>query len=130
MKTMTQTTRDEYPATATAQADRVQFDVPAINIRETKDGYELQAEMPGVTKAGLDVTVENNELVIVGKRSDEPLPGELLHRESRRNDFRRAFEFDPSVDTTRIQAKIDQGVLTLTLPKAEAVKPRRIEVTE
>jgi len=45
------------------------------------------------------------------------------------NDFRRVFELDPALDTARIKARMDQGVLTLDLPKAERVKPRRIEVT-
>ena len=51
-----------------------------------------------------------------------------LHRESRGNDYRRVFEIDPSIDATKISAKIDQGVLTLHLPKTEAVKPRKIVV--
>ena len=51
-----------------------------------------------------------------------------LHRESRGSDFRRVFEIDPSIDATKISAKIDQGVLTPHLPKTEAVKPRKIVV--
>jgi len=52
----------------------------------------------------------------------------LIHRESRTDNFRRSFELDPSIDTAKISAKIDQGVVTLTLPKAEQVKPRKITV--
>jgi HSP20 family protein len=53
-----------------------------------------------------------------------------VYRETRGFDYRRAFEIDPSIDTAKITAKIDQGVLTLTLPKAESVKPRKITVTD
>ena len=53
----------------------------------------------------------------------------LLHRESRPENFRRAFELDPSIDTGKIIAKIDQGIATFTLPKAEQVKPRKIAVS-
>ncbi len=55
--------------------------------------------------------------------------GTLIHRESRRKNFRRAFELDPSIDAGKISARIEQGVLTLTLPKAEQVKPRKIAVS-
>ncbi|HYR58982.1 MAG TPA: Hsp20/alpha crystallin family protein [Chthoniobacteraceae bacterium] len=108
---------------------RANFLTPVANIHEDKDGYTLEAEMPGVTKDGLDVTVENGELVIVGRRSAAQPVGQALYRESRGWDFRRAFELDPSIDAAKITAKIEQGVLTLHLPKAEAVKPRKIAVS-
>jgi HSP20 family protein len=72
--------------------------------------------------------VENNELTIVGRRSMPAIPGTLVHRESRAENFRRPFELDPSIDAEKINAKIEQGVVTLTLPKAERVKPRKIAV--
>jgi HSP20 family protein len=56
--------------------------------------------------------------------------GDLVYGESRPLDYRRVFELDPSIDAARITAKVEQGVLTLTLPKAESVKPRKIAVTE
>lgn len=106
------------------------FLTPPANIREDKDGYVLEAEMPGVNKEGLSVTVENGELVIHGRRRAVEAQGTRVYRESRGADFRRAFELDPSIDASKITAKIDQGVLTLHLPKAEAVKPRQISVTD
>jgi HSP20 family protein len=84
--------------------------------------------MPGVNKEGLEIAVENNELTILGRRSLPAVDGTLIHRESRLENFRRTFELDPSIDTGKISAKIDQGVVTLTLPKAEQVKPRKIKV--
>ncbi|HEY2341431.1 MAG TPA: Hsp20/alpha crystallin family protein, partial [Chthoniobacteraceae bacterium] len=56
--------------------------------------------------------------------------GQLLYRESRTWDYRRAFELDPSIDASKISAKMEQGVLRLHLPKAESVKPRKIAVTD
>ena len=103
---------------------------PVANILETSDGYLLEAEMPGVAKDGIEVTVENGELIIVGRRGDKNLPGTAVYRESRPLDYRRVFDLDPSIDTARITAKMEQGILTLTLPKAEEVKPRRIQVTD
>jgi HSP20 family protein len=115
----------------TANGDRPtteQFIAPVATLLENTDGYTLEVEMPGVTKENLEMWVENNELTIVGRRSTPPAEGMVLHRESRPENFRRSFELDPSIDAGKISAKIEQGVVTLTLPKAEQVKPRKIAV--
>ena len=101
---------------------------PEVNIFETKDGYVLEAEMPGVNKDGLEITLEGNEITIIGRRQPELLKADVLYRESRPADYRRVFELDPAIDSAKISAKIDQGVLTLLLPKAEKVKPKKISV--
>lgn len=106
-----------------------QFISPVASVVEDGDVYMLNVEMPGVNKEGLEISIENNELTIVGRRSLPQVEGTLVHRESRSENFRRAFELDPSIDTSKISARIDQGVLTLTLPKAEQVKPRKITVS-
>ena len=106
-----------------------QFVTPAATVLENAEGYTLEVEMPGVSKETLEMWVENNELTIVGRRSMPTIEGTLLHRESRPENFRRAFELDPSIDAEKISAKIEQGVVTLTLPKAEQVKPRKIAVS-
>jgi len=116
----------------TRESDRdhaQQFITPPASLTEISDGYMLEIEMPGVKKDGLDISVENNELTIVGRRSLPVLEGMLIHRESRPENFRRAFELDPSIDGDKISAKIDQGLVTLTMPKAEHVKPRKITVS-
>jgi HSP20 family protein len=109
-------------------ANRANYVTPLANIVESKEGYVLEAEMPGVNKDGLEITVENGELTIVGHRAAVEARGRELYRESRTTGFRRSFQLDPAIDTTKISAKLDQGVLTLQLPKAEAVKPRKITV--
>ena len=106
-----------------------QLIAPSASVVEAGDGYTLEVEMPGVNKDGLEISVENNELTIVGRRSRPGLEGKLIHRESRPENYRRTFELDPSIDADKIGAKIDQGVITLTLPKAEHVKPRKIAVS-
>ena len=105
-----------------------EFVSPEVNIFETPEGYILEAEMPGVPKEGLEITVEGNEVTIVGHRQLETQTATALFRESHNADFRRVFELDPAIDTTRVSAKVEQGVLTLTLPKSERVKPRKIAV--
>jgi len=105
-----------------------EFVSPEVNIFETKDGYVLEAEMPGVSKEGLEITLEGNELTITGRRHLEKVSGEAVLRESRPVNFRRMFELDPAIDTARVAARMDQGVLILTLPKSEKLKPRKISV--
>lgn len=101
---------------------------PEVNIYETKDGYVLEAEMPGVSKEGLEITLEGSEITIAGHRQNEVAAGEPLFRERALVDYRRVFELDPAIDTAKIAAKMNQGVLTLTLPKSEKVQPRKIAV--
>jgi HSP20 family protein len=101
---------------------------PVVDIESTGEGYTLRAEMPGVDKNGLEITVENGSLVIVGHRRPIESIGEPVYRELRTNDYRSVYQLDPSIDTAKISARIDQGLLTVTLPKAEAVKPRQITV--
>jgi len=127
---MTSTLNKPASQTGAAQngTPRVQYVTPLANVLESKDGYVLEAEMPGVNKEGLEITVENDELTVVGRRATVENRGRQVHRESRAFDYRRVFELDASIDTTKITAKLDQGVLTLLLPKAEAVKPRKIAV--
>lgn len=108
-------------------ADRP-FVSPEVNIYETPEGYVLQAEMPGVPKDGIEVILQGNTLGIVGRRKVDPTPGTVLVREAHNADFRRVFELDPAIDAQRISAEIRQGVLVLTLPKMERVKPRKIAV--
>src|SRR5215831_9914840 len=114
--------KETRPGTNDRDGNR-EFAAPEVNIFETKDGYALEAEMPGVSKDGLEITLEGNEITIVGHRQTDALTGQPLFRESRELDYRRVFELDPAIDTAKVAAKIEQGVLTLTLPKSERVKP-------
>jgi len=124
---MTGTVQTEARRAAQANTGR-EYVSPDVNIFETKDGYVLEAEMPGVSKEGLEITLEGNEITIVGHRNNEMPTGTPLFRERRPVDFRRVFELDPAIDTAKIAAKMDQGLLTLTLPNSEKVKPRKISV--
>ena len=126
-----QTTKDRQAITTSTtnqQSRTEEYVAPQVNIFETKDGYVLEAEMPGVNKEGLEITLEDNELTILGHRVVETTPGEPLFRERHAADYRRVFELDPAVDGSKISARVEQGVLTLTLPKSEKVKPRKIDV--
>jgi len=110
-----------------AEAER-RFITPPANISATENEYFVEVDMPGVNKEGLEVTVEENELTILGHRSSDIPQGELCYCESPQADFRRTFELGPDVDPSRISAEMKQGVLKLRLPKSERAKPKQIEV--
>ena len=124
---MKATIQTEQRPVTDGQKER-EFVAPEVNIFETKDGYVLEAEMPGVNKQGLEIMLEGNEITLVGHRQNEAVAGVPLFRERALADYRRVFDIDPAIDTAKISAKMDQGILTLTLPKSERVKPRKITV--
>jgi len=124
----TLTTREKQPVRE--PSPEREFLTPDVNILETKDDYVLEAEMPGVTRDGLDITLENNVLTFVGRRTESAPKAAALYRESRDADYRRSFELDPVIETDKISARMDDGILTLRLPKAAQSKPRRIAVAD
>lgn len=124
---MSQLTTQETSCCA-AKPEKVDYAVPAVNIHRDGDGYTLEAEMPGVEKSGVEITFNDGRLTLVGRRSAPGGESKAVYSESRRTDYRRVFDLDPSIDAGRISAGIEQGLLTVRLPKAEAAKPRRIEV--
>lgn len=120
--------QNELPAVARTDQCPAQYATPLTDLESGQEGYTIRAEMPGVDKTGLEITVDDGELTIVGHRHKEQVSGERLYGEMHQNDFRRVYLLDPAIDATRIVARLDQGILTLSLPKAEQGKPRKITV--
>jgi HSP20 family molecular chaperone IbpA len=114
-----------------AQAQRLPENLytPALDIHETPEGLVLEADLPGVAQEQLSVQVKDNVLEIYGKVS-WPVPegAQLIYEEMRQGDFYRSFILSDEVDTERIVADFNQGVLRLNLPRAAQTKPRKIEV--
>jgi HSP20 family protein len=127
-ETMNAVTRHESDG-GVAKPHRVEYVLPAVNIYETEDGYLLEADMPGVTRDGLEISLDRNELILLGRR-ETPSFETTHYRESSIGDFRRVFELDPEIDTDKISARMESGVLTLTLAKRERLKPRKITVSD
>lgn len=110
---------------APAPAVYENYVAPAAAVRTTADGYELEVALPGVAKSGVEITFDDGTLTVTGRRSDADY-GDTVYRESTEASFRRAFRLDPAIDAGRIEARLEQGVLTVRLPKAESARPRRI----
>lgn len=103
--------------------------VPPTDIFEDDERLTLTMEMPGVSKDGVSINVEENRLSIEGKIDFAKYEGlEPVYTEYGVGHYQRSFTLSNQVDQTKISADLNDGVLELVLPKAEATKPRRIEV--
>ena len=103
--------------------------IPAVDIYETAEEYVVMAEMPGCDPKGIDVQFENGELLIYGRVAPRQVPETgWLAREFGVGDFYRTFNVTESIETDKISAEYEHGILTLRLPKVETAKPRKIEV--
>jgi HSP20 family protein len=101
---------------------------PACAICEDEGKVEVRIEMPGVDKKDIDIKIEGNELVIVGKRAEGNPEGKYLLRERRSGDFRKTFTVDESIDHDHVDGALSNGLLTLTLKVKEAALPRKIAI--
>lgn len=105
--------------------------VPPVDIQETEEGYRLLAELPGLTKDDITITLENNVLRLSGERKfEKDTKKESYHRIERTyGAFSRAFALPHQVNGEGVQAAFENGVLTITVPKAEQAKPRKISIS-
>ncbi len=104
--------------------------MPSVDIAETETEYQLLAELPGLTKTDVDITVENGVLTLKGERSfEEKKEGKNFHRIERAyGAFSRAFVLPTEVDGEHVKATFQDGLLSIVVPKAERAKPRKIEI--
>lgn len=103
---------------------------PRVDVEETENAVVLHADMPGINKSNLKVELENNTLTIRGERRyEKEEKSEGQYRSERAfGTFQRTFSLSDRIKATEIKADYKDGVLTLTLPKAEEVKPKEIEI--
>ena len=104
--------------------------VPRVDVRENAEAFVVVADLPGADEKSVEATVQKRVLTIEGwTQLDKPQGGEELGREFGAGRFRRDFTLPDAVDPERIQARVKNGVLTVTIPKKEEVKARKIQVT-
>jgi HSP20 family protein len=103
---------------------------PAVDLYEDKDHLIVRAELPGMKKESIDISLHEGVLTLAGERKAEALPeeGETYRSERFYGRFQRSFELPKPVEAERVSASYRDGVLTVTLAKTEAAKPRHIEV--
>jgi HSP20 family protein len=101
----------------TAQQSQELYITPLVDVQSTPESVVLRAEMAGV---------EDGNLILVGHRQALNVSGDPIYLERRPVHYRRVYELDPSIDTDKITARVEDGILTVTLPKSEKVKPKKI----
>ncbi|MEJ5350907.1 MAG: Hsp20/alpha crystallin family protein [Melioribacteraceae bacterium] len=103
---------------------------PLVDIYETDDEFFLNAYIPGVKKENLKIKLEDNHLVIMGRidNYDEAVNRKYVLKETEIGNFYRRFKISDSIDESKIDAKLENGVLEIRLPKHERVKPKTIEI--
>lgn len=104
--------------------------IPAVDVLESQDKLTVKAELPGFKREDLDVSVHDNHLVLSGERKAdmERKEGDFYRSERFYGKFHRSIELPFAVDTGRIEARYNDGVLTIMLPKSESAKAKQIEV--
>lgn len=121
---------DAWPAVPALVQNRAAGGVPRMDVVDTGGAYQVTIELPGVEETDVDLTIDGSTLVVKGeKRAQQRAEGEgWVHSERAFGAFRRAIELPCEVDASGAQAELEHGLLSITLPKSEKAKPRRIEV--
>lgn len=125
-----QTGRGGTAESSDAAGERSTAVLPPVDIFEDDAGFTVIADLPGVSRERLTVHVDGDSLLIEGA-AEAPVGGEMamIYGEILNPLYRRSFTLSRELDPSRIEARLDNGVLSLNIPKAEAARPRRIEVS-
>ena len=119
---------DVFPRSESS-SPRAEAPFPALNAWDDADALTVEAEVPGLKREELELSVREDELSIHGERkTDHPEGATVLRHERSAGTFHRTVRLPYAVDATKIEAALKDGVLTITLPKAAELKPRKIEV--
>jgi len=104
---------------------------PSVDLEETKNDYIIHVELPGMNKKDIDISVENDVLTISGEKKErvQTKDSNCLISEIMSGHFSRSFRLPAQVDYDKIEAKWDNGVLVVKIPKSEIAKPKRIQIS-
>ena len=121
---------DPFRDLAPFSLERDAFLAPAFDIKETKDAYVFKADVPGIQEKDLEVTLTGNRLTVSGKRDaeKEEKADRYYTYERHYGTFRRSFGLPDGADFGKLNASLDQGVLTISVPKRPEVQPKKIAV--
>jgi len=102
---------------------------PALNVWEDERNYFIEAELPGLRMEDVEVSIVGSELTLKGQRKEETVKEAIYHRRERGSgSFARSIRLPAAVDTAEVKATLQNGVLSVSLPKAKEAQPRKIEV--
>lgn len=101
---------------------------PRVNILEDSDGVTIEAEFPGVAKDDAEVEVRDGQLILKGARKSAATEGRYRIQERQEADFFRAFALSDAMDSSKVEAGLSDGVLTVRIPKSDRMRPRTVVV--
>lgn len=107
--------------------NQLPLSTPIVDIYENESEILLHAEMPGVSREGISINIDNGKMILSGVRHLQ-VSGATNWREFGETEYRRVFSVPQAIDVEKVHAELRDGVLRLHLPKSEAAKPRQIEI--
>ncbi len=122
---------DFFPSAVRGSSLNTASRAPAVDVKETDTEYQVIADLPGISKDNLEVSVKDDVLSLTVRSEDEKSEeseGRIIRQERYRGTFHRSFRLSDRVDDENIQATYKDGVLSISVPKKEPVQPRKIEV--
>jgi len=124
----------QFPYTWGRDTQQSNWSIPAANVHETKDGYHVELSVPGFTKEDFKINVENNILTVSSEKKESKETTEnneykTIRREYSFRNFKRSFTLDDKINADAIQAKYENGILKMYLPKKEEIKVSPKEIT-
>jgi HSP20 family molecular chaperone IbpA len=126
---MTTTAIKEHATERPQQAEARRWRRPRYDVAENDDAFVVTVSLPGVNRSGVDISIDNETLSITGTRHQAlPESWRPLRRELPDGDYLLNLRLNVRIDENKIAAKVEDGILTLALPKADEVKPRKIKV--
>jgi HSP20 family protein len=122
---------DPIAAWTPGRSDDLASWTPGVDVVEEADAYVFSADLPGVPKENVEITFEDNILTMAGSRErrEETNNGQYRRVERRYGKFTRSFSLPSQVDTAKVDAKFQDGVLVVRVPKAETAKARKIKIS-
>ena len=123
--------RRQRPFSLIIKEDEPIFRTPLSNIKESKDHFNISAELPGLDKGDIEITIQDGNLEIKGEVKEEKKEekeGELVRREFRSSSYYRCFSLPDNIDGDKIDATLEKGILTVKIPKVEPVIPEKKKI--
>ena len=123
--------RRSRPLSLIIRDNEPRFRTPLANIHETDKTYNITAELPGINKGDIELTIQDGVLEIKGETEEEKKEekeGQLIRREYRSSKYYRAFNLPEHIDDDKIEANLEKGILNINIPKVEPKEPERKKI--
>ena len=124
--------RAQRPLGLIVREDEPRFRTPLANIHETEKEFKVTAELPGINKGDIELSIQDGVLEIKGESKEEKKEekeGQLIRREYRSSKYYRAFNLPEHIDDNNIEANLEKGILNITIPKVEPKEPEKKKIT-